>query len=209
MCYLKYLTIIVICCTLLFVKTNASEDKKININLGKEETAITFILNKYINALYIQELKNKSLIILDYKHDEKLLEDILKENGIYKLDELYTTTPVLINLLDIESKPIEVKNDLIKLNYNGNNFCISFEEHQNNIDLKQCRFLYTIKFKSDILNNLIGNPEVIFQNENNPLPIKTQELIYDSWTELYTVNSYEYIILKISKDSFNTMIISK
>lgn len=208
MSYLKYLLIIIFI-SLLFIRPKAFEVNKVEVDLKKDEILINFIFDDRINALYIQDNNIDTLILLDYKNDEKNIEKSLQDNGINKINKLYTITPVVLNLFDIKSKYYKTEKNLIKLNYNNNNFCIYLEEYQNTPNLKSCKFLYMVKFKKDILKNLIGNPEVIFQNENNPLPIKTQELIYDNWTELYTINKNEYTILKISKDRFDTLVISK
>lgn len=208
MSYLKYVLIIIFI-SLLFIKPKAEEVNKLEVDLKKDEILINFIFNEDINALYIQNNEADFLIILDYKIEEKDIEKNLKNNGINKIDKLYTTTPVILNLFGVKSEYYKTENNLIKLNYYNNNFCIYLEEYQSEPNLKSCKFLYMVKFKKGILKNLIGNPEVIFQNENNPLPIKTQELIYDNWTELYTINNNEYTILKISKDSFDTLVISK
>lgn len=204
---LKYIIIFIIC-GLLLIKPRANEVNKVEINLKKDEKSIVFILNNTVNALYIQDNTN-SLIVLDYKNDEKNIEESLKENGIHSIDKLYTVTPVVINLLGVKSEYLKTDNNLIILEFYNNKFCIYREEYQNSPNLKMCKFVYTVKFKNSILKDLIGNPEVIFQNENNPLPIKIQETIYDNWTELYTINNSEYTILKINKDGFDTLVISK
>lgn len=205
---LKYL-LVVLLLGLLFITPKVELVNKIEINTNKDEVLINFILEDNINAIYIQDMGFNTLFLLDYTGEDKKIEKTLKNNNIYKIDELYTITPVLINLFDINSEFYQMENNLILLNYFNNNFCIYIEDYQNEPDLNRCKFLYVLKFKSGILKDLIGNPEVIFQNENNPLPIKTQELIYDSWTELYTINNLEYTILKISKTAFDTLIISK
>ena len=208
MSYLKYLLIVVIL-SILFIKPNIEQVNKIEVDLKNDETLINFIFDENLNALYIQDNSINSLVILDYKDDEKAIEKKLIENGINSIDKLYTITPVILNLFDTKSEYYKTLNNLIRLNYNNNNFCIYIEEYQNAPDLKSCKFLYIFKFKYGIFKNIIGNPEVIFQNENNPLPIKTQEQIYDDWTELYTINNLEYTILKISEEGFDTIIIQK
>ncbi len=207
MSYLKYILIIIFV-SLLFLRPKAEEVNKLEIDLKKDEALINFIFNNEVNALYIQDNSVNSLIVLDYKTEENI-EKSLKENRITKIDNLYTITPVVLNLFGVKSEYYRTENNLIKLNYYNNNFCIYLEEYQNEPNLKSCKFLYMVKFKSGILKNLIGKPEVIFQNENNSLPIKTQELIYDNWTELYTINNNEYTILKISKKGFDTLVITK
>ena len=205
---LNYL-FVVIFLSLLFIKPRVAQVNKIEVDIKNDEILINFIFNDNVNALYIQDNGVNSLIMLDYIGEEKNIEKVLKKDGISKLDKLYTITPVIIKLFGLESKYYKTQDNLIKLNYYNNNFCIYIEEYQNEPNLNLCKFLYMIKFKTGILKDLIGDPEVVFQNENNPLPIKTQELIYDNWTELYTINNSEYTILKISKNGFDTLIIPK
>jgi len=195
-------------CTLI-IKISAKEENKIKVDLNNNETAITFILEEKLNALYIESLNESKLIILDYELEDKKIEEYLKEKSMDNISNLYTTNPVLINIFGITSKQIKPENNLINLEINNKNFCVYIEEYQTEPDLKQCNFLYIIEYKKSLLKNLLGNPGVIFQNENNPLPIKTQEQIYDDWTELYTINNIEYTILKISKKGFDTIIIPK
>ena len=206
--YLKYILVIILV-SLLFLKPRVYKVSKFEIDLKKDEVLINFIYNNELNALYIQDNGINSLIILNYNVDDKEIENNLIKNGITSVDKIYSITPVLIKLFGIDSEYYITENNLIKLNYHNNNFCIYIEEYQNESDLNVCKFLYMIKFKTGVLKNLIGDPEVIFQNENNPLPIKTQELIYDNWTELYTINNSEHTILKISKEGFDALVISK
>lgn len=194
---------------LLFITPKVELVNKIEIDANKDEVLINFVLEDNVNAIYIQDRGVNTLFVLDYGGEGKQIEKTLKKNNINMINKLYTITPVVIKLFDINSEFYKMENNLIKLNYFNNNFCIYIEDYQNEPDLNLCKFLYVLKFKSGVLKDLIGNPEVIFQNENNPLPIKTQELIYDSWTELYTINYLEYTILKISKNGFDTMIITK
>lgn len=206
----KWFIIVIVISFTLLLKISAKESNAVKINLNKDETAIIFILEENLNALYInsQDYLNE-LIILDYKHDEKQIEKYLSKHYMNKFDKLYTTTPVLIELFNKTSEQINPNNNLIKLKINNKNFCIYIEEYQNKPNLKQCNFLYIKEYKKSLLNNLIGNPGVIFQNENEPLPIHIQEKIYDDWTELYTINNNEYTILKITNNSFDIMIIPK
>ena len=205
---LKYILIIIFI-SILFITPKARQVNKIEVDIKENEILINFIFNSDFNALYIQDNGVNSLIVLDYKIEEKDIEKMLKKHNIDEIDILYTITPVILNIFDVQSKYLQTENNLIILNYNNNNFCIYVEEYQESTDLNICKFLYVVKFKTGILKDLIGNPEVVFQTEMNPLPIKTQELIYDNWTELYTINNNEYTILKISKDGFDTLIIPK
>ena len=193
----------------LFIKISAKEDKTIKINLEENEMTIIFVLEKELNAIYFQSLYENKFIVLDYEHNENQIEKYLIKNGLNKFSKLYTTTPVLINLFNKPSEQIHASNNLIKLKVNNKNFCIYIEEYQNQPNLKECNFLYVKEYRKSLLNNLIGNPGVIFQNENKPLPISIQEKIYDDWTELYTINNNEYTILKITQDGFDVIIIPK
>ena len=207
--YKWFVIAILISFTVLF-KISAKESSAVKINLNKDETAITFILEENLNALYINSPDSlNQLIVLDYKHDEKQIEEYLTKYYMNKFDKLYTTTPVLIELFNKTSEQIYSRNNLIKFEINHKNFCIYIEEYQNEPNLKQCNFLYVKEYRQSLLNNLIGNPGVIFQNETKPLPIHIQEKIYDDWTELYTINNNEYTILKITQNSFDIMIIPK
>jgi len=205
---LKYWLVFVLL-GLIFITPKVMVVNKIEIEPNKNEVLINFILEDNVNALYIQDGEINTLFLLNYKGESKVIEKTLKKNNISMINKLYTITPVIINLFNKESKFYQTENNLIELNYFNNNFCIYIEDYQGEPDLNRCKFLYVLRFKSGVLKDLIGNPEVVFQNENNPLPIKTQELIYDSWTELYTINNLEYTILKILKTGFDTMIISK
>lgn len=207
--YKRLIILIIMTILTLFIKISAKEDNAIKISLRENESAITFILEEYLNALYIQSSNQKELIILDYEHNEKQIEKYLIDNYMNKFSKLYTTTPVVINIFNKTSEYIKPDNNLINLNINNKKFCIYIEEYQTEPDLKQCNFLYVIEYRKSLLKNLIGNPGVIFQNENHPLPLHIQEKIYDDWTELYTINNIEYTILKISKEGFDTMIVPK
>ena len=205
---LKYWLIFVLL-ELIFVTPKIELVNKIEFDVNKDEVLIHFILEDNINAIYIQDRGVNTLFLLDYIGENKSIEKTLKNNNINIINKLYTITPVLINLFDIRIEFYQMKNNLILLNYFNNNFCIYIEDYQNEPDLNKCKFLYVLKFKPGILKDLIRDPEVIFQNENNPLPIKIQELIYDRWTELYTIKKLEYTVLKISKNGFDTLFISK
>jgi len=205
---LKWLLVIILI-NLLFFKPRVVDVNKFDVDVKKDETLINFIFNDEVNALYIQNNDVDTLVMLDYENNKNSIEKHLKENGVTDIDELYTITPVMLNLFGIESEYYKTENNLIMLNFYNNNFCIYIEEYQSVPDLNICKFLYMVKFKTGILKDLIGDPEVIFQNVNNPLPIKTQELIYDNWTELYTISNSEYTVLKVSKEGFDTLIIPK
>jgi len=204
-----FLVLTIIATFALIIKISAKEENKIKVDLNNNETAITFILEEKLNALYIESLNESKLIILNYELEDKKIEEYLKDKSMDNISNLYTTNPVLINIFGITSEQIKPDNNLIDLKINNKNFCVYIEEYQTEPDLKQCNFLYIVEYKKTLLKNLLGNPGVIFQNENNPLPIKTQEQIYDDWTELYTINNIEYTILKISEEGFDTIIIQK
>jgi len=204
-----FLVLTIIATFALIIKISAKEENKIKVDLNNNETAITFILEEKLNALYIESLNESKLIILNYELEDKKIEEYLKDKSMDNISKLYTTNPVLINIFGITSEQIKPDNNLIDLKINNKNFCVYIEEYQTEPDLKQCNFLYIVEYKKTLLKNLLGNPGVIFQNENNPLPIKTQEQIYDDWTELYTINNLEYTILKISEEGFDTIIIQK
>ncbi len=192
----------------IFIHPNASQNTKYNIKVKKDDSLLIFILNKNLNALYIKENNITSIVILNYSVNDKQIEKILNENNITNVDKLYNITPVMLKIFDKESKFLTTKNNLISLKVGKDNFCI-FNEEQYNIDnnFKDCKFLYMFNFKNDVLKDLIGNPYVIFQNYNNPLPILTQEQIYDDWTELYTIEKDYYTILKVSNKEFNIIVI--
>ena len=205
--YLKYLLMLFLI-SILFVKTKAGEVSRIDIDLKNDEVLINFIYNSDFNALYIQNNNTNTLIMFDYRTIDGV-ENYLKDNRLNNISKIYTITPVIIELFGIKGEYIKTENNLIILNYYNKNFCIYNEEYQSNPNLNLCKFLYVIKYKTGILNDLIGDIEVVFQNEKNTLPIKTQERIYDNWTELYTINKNEYTFLKISKEEFETLIIAK
>ncbi|MBE6153469.1 MAG: hypothetical protein E7166_04525 [Firmicutes bacterium] len=201
------LTIIII--SLLFIKPKTIEVNKFDVSLKNNEILINFIINDYINGLYIQNNDINTLVILDYKNDIKNLEKALKSYDINTIDKLYTVFPTIVEIFGIKSEYYKTDNNLIMFNFYNNNFCVYIEDYQTKPDLNLCKFLYMFKFKTGILNDLIGNPEIIFQTEHNPLPVKTQELIYENWTELYTINNDEYTILKVTKENFDVLMISK
>ena len=88
---------------MIFTKPNISKASKVEINLNKNEVAINFILNENINALYITNNGINSLIILDYKKEEDI-EKNLKKEMIENIHNLYTITPVIINLYGIKGE---------------------------------------------------------------------------------------------------------
>lgn len=201
------IVIIIILSTIIILKPGASQNKKYDIKINENDSIVLFILTDKLNALYIKENNEISVIILNYNVDDKIIEKILIENNIEKIDKLYNITPVVIELFNIKSTHLNTVDNIINIRINNNNFCIFNEEKNMDVSFKQCKFLYVYKFKNQKLKGLIGNPYVIFQNYNNPLPILTQEQIYDEWTELYTIEKDYYTILKISNSDFDTIVV--
>ena len=173
----------------------------------EDETTITFISNNSVNALLINDNKNENeLIILNYKSIKKLKKG-LKKLEISNVKNIYNITPVIINMFNTTSKTlIPDKNDLIKLKYNNKDFCI----YMNNNNIKKhidCNFIYIYKFNSENIPIFGNNVNIVFQNYNNRLPISTEETLYENWIDIYTLTPYEYVTLKLLKDSFDIIII--
>lgn len=171
------------------------------------EVGITFILENNINALLINDNDNNNdLVILDYKNI-KDLEIEFKKFNIPKINNIYNITPVIINLFGKTSKTlIPDKNDIIKFNYNNKDFCIFVS----NSDIERklnCDFIYMYKFSNTSKVSFGNNISLVFQNNNNRLPTKIQETLYENWIDTYTITHYEYATLKLLKDGFDTIIV--
>lgn len=205
---LKYILLIVISFS-LFVRPHANENTNYDIKLNNNEILISFIMDNYINALYIKEPNYKTLIVLNYNKDDKMLEEVLKKYEISNIDKLYNTAPVILKLFNINSEYLKTNNNIIDFKFYDKNFCIYIEEYQSDINFNKCNFLYLLKFNNDIFEKILSGPEIIFQNYNIPLSNSIQENIYDNWIELYTINKNEYTLLKISDDGYDTIVIPK
>ena len=204
---LKYILIIIIIFS-LFIKTKAISNMDYDISLENNETIISFIIEDNINALYIRNKNDKTLIILNY-NNEKIIEKDLKIYDINKINNLYNIKPVVLNIYGMDSKYLKTNNNLITLSLNNNNFCIYNYEYQIDKYNNNCKFIYVINYNPNITENNLTNSQVIFQNYNRLLPTIIQEDIYDKWIDLYTINKEEYALLKIYDDNYQMLIIPR
>lgn len=205
----KIIIPIVILTILSLIKYEEKEVFKENYDIiyKKGEVGITFILEEDINALLINNNDDENdLIILNYSNFNKLNQELKKFN-IPKIDNLYNISPVIIKIDGLESKKIEIINNIIELDYNSKKFCIYINNSNIEKNLINCDFVYMYKFNKKIKLEFDNNTSIVFQNSNNQIPISLQENLYQNWIDVYTINSYEYTTLKILKDGFDTIII--
>lgn len=206
---ITFLIIIILITASIFINKNDMQvsNNSYDIIYKEGEVGITFILEKGMNAILINDNDNNNdLIILDYKNNETLKKQLKKFN-IPKIKNLYNVTPVILNLYGVKSKFLkEDNNDLIKFKYNDKDFCIYVSD--NNIEKNiNCEFVYMYKFSNDTKITFGDKVSLIFQNNDNRLSTKLQEVLYEKWIDIYTINPYEYATLKIMKDGFDTIII--
>ncbi|MBQ7140126.1 MAG: hypothetical protein IJO32_01325 [Bacilli bacterium] len=201
------IVLILIILSLFKYETKEVFKESYDIIYKKGEVGITFILESDINALLINNNDDENdLIILDYSNINKLINE-LKKFKIPKIKNLYNITPVIIKIDGIESSQIKPKNNIIELEYNSKKFCIYINDNNFEKKLISCDFIYMYKFNKNINLEFDNNTSIVFQNNNNQIPIKLQENLYQNWIDIYTINSYEYTTLKILKDGFDTIII--
>ena len=206
---ITFLIIIILIIASIFINKNDMQvsNNSYDIIYKEGEVGITFILEKGMNAILINDNDNNNdLIILNYKDNETLKKQLKKFN-IPKIKNLYNVTPVILNLYGVKSKFLkEDNNDLIKFKYNDKDFCIYVSD--NNIEKNiNCEFVYMYKFSNDTKITFGNKVSLIFQNNDNRLSTKLQEVLYEKWIDIYTINPYEYATLKIMKDGFDTIII--
>lgn len=206
---ITFLIIIILITASIFINKNDMQvsNNSYDIIYKEGEVGITFILEKGMNAILINDNDNNNdLIILDYKNNETLKKQLKKFN-IPKIKNLYNVTPVILNLYGVKSKFLkEDNNDLITFKYNDKDFCIYVSD--NNIEKNiNCEFVYMYKFSNDTKITFGNKVSLIFQNNDNRLSTKLQEVLYEKWIDIYTINPYEYATLKIMKDGFDTIII--
>ena len=199
--------ILLVSTTFINKKSEKTSNNSYDIIYSEGEVEITFILENKVNAILINDNDNKNdVIILDYTNNQTLQKE-LKKFDIPKINNLYNITPVILDIFGTKSKFLEVdKNDLIKFKYNNKNFCIYISDNdlERNIN---CEFIYMYKFSENSKINFGDNVSLVFQNNNNELPTKLQEVLYERWIDVYTITPYEYATLKLMKDGFDTIII--
>ncbi len=199
--------ILLVSTTFINKKSEKTSNNSYDIIYSEGEVEITFILENKVNAILINDNDNKNdVIILDYTNNQTLQKE-LKKFDIPKINNLYNITPVILDIFGTKSKFLEVdNNDLIKFKYNNKNFCIYISDNdlERNIN---CEFIYMYKFSENSKINFGDNVSLVFQNNNNELPTKLQEVLYERWIDVYTITPYEYATLKLMKDGFDTIII--
>lgn len=206
---IAFLIFIIILISTIFVRIKFQEvfNNTYDLIFKNDEIGITFILKNNVNIILINDEDNiTDLLVLDYENIDDLKSEIHKFN-VPEIRKIYNITPVLIDLYGKESEEIKKdKNNIIKFSYNKRDFCVYINE-SNTSNRINCDFIYIYKFNKNATIEFGNKTELVFQNYNNSLPVRIQEILYQNWIDVYTINSYEYTTLKILKDGFDTIII--
>ncbi len=181
---------------------------KIDLNLAPDEIGI--IISDASDFLLVKRNDENTLIAYN-DVDKNNLNNFYNLFDIKKLHHL-----ILSNNQDITSDnkynlqktnlsylKTSVKQNIISINFYNYKFCI-YQEGTNK-DLNNCTFIYFDTINDDVYIN--DTNKVVFYSQK--ISDEFKEELYTKWIDSYTIDDNSYTILKIKKDNYNIINISK
>lgn len=181
---------------------------KIDLNLAPDEMGI--VISDASDFLLVKRNDENTLIAYN-DVDKNNLNNFYNLFDIKKLHHL-----ILSNNQDITSDnkynlqktnlsylKTSVKQNIISINFYNYKFCI-YQEGENK-DLNNCTFIYFDSINDDIYIN--DTNKVVFYSQK--ISDEFKEELYTKWIDSYTIDDKSYTILKIKKDNYNIINISK
>ena len=181
---------------------------KIDLNLAPDEIGI--IISDASDFLLVKRNDENTLIAYN-DVDKNNLNNFYNLFDIKKLHHL-----ILSNNQDITSDnkynlqktnlsylKTSVKQNIISINFYNYKFCI-YQEGTNK-DLNNCTFIYFDTINDDVYIN--DTNKVVFYSQK--ISDEFKEKLYTKWIDSYTIDDNSYTILKIKKDNYNIINISK
>ena len=176
-----------------FVSTDASNVKKIDLNLQDGEVDVVFIKLKTSNSILFIGDQNSNLFVLDYINSNKLMESL----------KIFNTIP---NIYYIQNKEYQRFNNvhvfydgMLKFRSNNYTLCV----YEDNDKINGCDFIY---FKK-VSNNLRINTDFagVFYDED--INQKKLMIIQESWVDKAIVSTDSYTILKLYENSYDILVV--
>jgi len=204
----KYLIILLLVLLNVIVYTNKTKiasKELINLDLSKNEFALTIFSLENSKSILI----NKSeLLVLEYI-DSLNLENRLKLYGIEVLNNVIFKNEQIINIksynkqllkrkIKIDEAEITKNENIDIIKYHDYSFCVY--KSGNNKNLNNCDFIYfldidEIDFSDDVL-------AVFFDSDIDKNKI---ELYYDKWVDSYILNAKTIYTLKLLPNDYRVL----
>ena len=204
-----FLFIAIVMLSLIDFKIKTVSLEKIDLKLGSDDIAITFLNEDDNKILLISDL-NYNLIVLLEGQNLSNLSKIVNLFSIDKIDfilsndtKINSNVPIKsINYFKYEDILVMKENEIIIIKLKNYNFCIC---DSNNNELNNCDFVYFLK--EDNYLNLSKNIDLVFVDEliNDSFVQK----IYEKWIDYYKINKNEFLTLKLSDDRYNVIVFPK
>lgn len=180
--------LIIINCTILYIKIFSNELKNIKVKLSEYEIAIIIIDLENSTSLLVKKEDNFILYIINYINDKDLylnIELFTKNIDYVFMNEEYDVKYPNKMVIDGNILLDGIRLEPSKIYYNNKSFCIDI--------IDKCNYLY-------IVNELETNSAIdgIFYNEN--LSSIYIEKIHDMWIDTYKITKSDYTILILGEN---------
>lgn len=196
-----------------FIKEVSVE--KIDLKLNEEEIAIIFINDQNNHLFMIREKAQTLLLILNYQNIN--LKELLNKFNTHHLTIIalkdidinidYDQKIILKDYYHFNNIEFKLNNNIIDIEYEDNNFCIYIDRVNDKSDFSDCNFIYFYSIHNIYYDDINDDTEIVFYHARRPLPTFLFEEIYKKWINSYTIRDDEFIILKLTEDYYNIIVI--
>ncbi len=197
----KYINIVIVIIIVLLFTKMGNTDRKVKIDIEKDTYYIKFIYNKYVDAVNVVSDKKNNLYLLNYSN---MLYNNIDKYDLDGIKNIYNLNNENILINSVKSHKLKIKNNLIKIKLNNKKLCI-YKYIEGKTNFEDCNFIYLYDKNNFVLPKNYKKIDLIIQKENNEINNKEQEIIYDDWIDMQTLNYEEFIILKIKDNDYDIL----
>ncbi len=201
--------------TITFPKVNPVSVEKIDLKLINDELAIIFITDKQVNLFLVKINDHDLLLVLDYDNNnlQKILnkfnvnEPIILTLNDRSLDIKYKEKITLEDYYYFNEISFKLKNNILMINYEENNFCIYVDRVNIKSNFIDCNFIYFYSIHNLFYSDINDDTDIVFYHYKKPLPTFLLEEIYKKWINTYTIRYDEFTIMKLNEEYYNIIVI--